>query len=122
MGNRFESQFGEYQNFDELRAMVEAVDAPETKWRLQTARKITDVVEQLSDAVNGGDRAYMAKVMAVVMSRQHRTLQASIVRLFVDFCRIYRDFGFDLRNRGAVELADTVARLYDEGRVSIPVV
>jgi delta 1-pyrroline-5-carboxylate dehydrogenase len=122
MENRFCEEFGEYRNLDELREMADSVENPPNKWTAEAAEKIAAIVEQLADAVNGGDREYMATVMAITMSREHRTLQASIVRLFVDFCRIYRDFGFDLRNRGAVELADKVAAMYEAGEIAIPVV
>ena len=107
---RYQGQDGGYENREAMEEIQKAVAYPENEWDGKAITDIQQAVDILSHVVNG-TRTIAPKAFAVVLGKQHRTLQAGIMRLFVDMCEIYCDMPFDLRNRAAVEFAEKAADL-----------
>jgi len=72
---------------------------PEIKFGMELANRF-------SDFINGNDGAIFKEYFVKHLLRQHRTLQASVIRLLFSMLKEYGDAGdeyYDLRNEAAVK-------------------
>lgn len=75
---------------------------------------ITDIkkaISILADVCNHRNSDFVGREIAVALSEQHRTLQASLVRSVADTMSLYQHSNHDLRNKGAIEWAAQVAKI-----------
>ena len=63
-------------------------------------------------------RSGVADAMAAALAGEHRTIQQNFMRELKEAMRNYRHVGADLRNEGAVKLANEIA----ESEVYLPLV
>jgi hypothetical protein len=82
---------------------------------------IKELVEKISRTVNVmGYEKETTDMFYQEFVKMHPTLQASFVRMFIGFCKLYADIPYcDLRNKAAVEFAK---RISDMDGIYIPFV
>lgn len=94
-----------------------------TKKEREFFDEVSDIVRKLADVVNVmGREKDLALAMYRGLTNQHRTLQAGLIRTFIDMLRIYSDTAYDLRNAGAVAASQIITEAVDEAGVSIPLI
>lgn len=71
-----------------------------------------ELAEEVVDCVNAFrfDDVEFAKTIAM----NHRTLQQSVMRLFITTIRALSESGYDARNEATVELAKQIVKLVDK--------
>lgn len=75
----------------------------------EKARKLAN---DILDFVN--NFGYDSKTFATTICGGHRTLQQSVMRLFMTTIREMAETSFDDRNKNAVALAKTIVRIADD--------
>ena len=85
-------------------------------------KQTEEVVESLSRIVNVmGDDKEIVEAFTDTFNRQHRTLQASMIRVLSSFLKDYgKNEHFDARNEAAVALAKTMTESIGEYGPAIP--
>ena len=81
---------------------------------------INEVVSTLMRTVNS--LGLPTEEIAQRLTRQHRTLQQSFMRLCVDFIKAEAENSFDLRNEQAVRFAKAVVENVDHDTMLMPLV
>ena len=75
----------------------------------EKARKLAN---DILDFIN--NFGYDSKTFAATICNGHRTLQQSVMRLFVTTIRAIAETPFDDRNKNAVALANAIAKIADD--------
>lgn len=76
------------------------------------AQEFQEAMEVVVNATNSmGCEKELAERMLIAITGQHRTLQQSFFRVFVDMAEKYADTRSDLRNDASVDFAKKVAKL-----------
>ena len=79
---------------------------------MTTVEKAEKAMRDLLDCTNvmGSDKD-VAEAISNVLSKEHRTLQQSFMRVFVQSMNQYKDTRFDQRNEQAVKLAKEITEI-----------
>lgn len=96
----------------QVQEALDLVRLPGSDCEKSLVGKVEEAVSLLSKAVNvmgSGDEA--GKAFAGCLMTEHRTLQASIVKMFQSAMKIYQHSAADLWNEGAVEFARQVSAI-----------
>ena len=74
--------------------------------------KIKEIVESLFKEINVmGKEEEVSSLLNQYVSRQHRTLQQSFIRVIQQFFTQYSTNDYDPRNEGAVKLAEKISKM-----------
>lgn len=118
---RYQEEFGQFKDRTDIVKNEELVTAmDDSKHTAVSAKKIQEAVQVLSDAVNVMGFEGTGSVLAIALRKQHRTLQASIMRGLIDMFKIYQNEAFDLRNRAAVRAAEIFSKAVESEEIYIP--
>ena len=74
--------------------------------------KAKKLANDILDFVN--DFGYDSKTFSATICGGHRTLQQSVMRLFMTTIRAMAETSFDDRNKNAVALANAIAKIADD--------
>ena len=78
----------------------------------ETDKKMKEIVERLFQEINVmGKEAEVAYLLSLYVSRQHKTLQQSFIRVMHQFFIEYSDSSYDLRNEGAVKFSEKISKM-----------
>ncbi len=81
-------------------------------YKSETDENIKQIVECLFKEINAmGKEAEVAYLLNLYISRQHKTLQQSFVRVMHQFFIEYSDSSHDLRNEGAVKFSEKISKM-----------
>jgi len=80
--------------------------------RKDTNNNLENIVDALFEEINVlGKEEQLATQLHELISKQHKTLQQSFIRIMYQFFTKYSNNQYDSRNEGAVKLAEQIRKL-----------